>query len=61
MNPPMQTGDEGGLARRGLADGQAKMRLGDKTGAIADLRKSAGDQSGLRCASESLQRLGAVQ
>jgi hypothetical protein len=37
------------------------MRLGDKAGAIADFRKALEISSGLRCASESLQRLGAVQ
>jgi hypothetical protein len=37
------------------------MRLGDKAGAIADFRKALEISPGLRCASESLQRLGAVQ
>jgi tetratricopeptide (TPR) repeat protein len=41
--------------------GQAKMRLGDKAGAIADFRKALEIRPGLRSASESLQRLGAVQ
>jgi hypothetical protein len=37
------------------------MRLGDKAGAIADFRKALEIRPGLRSASESLQRLGAVQ
>jgi tetratricopeptide (TPR) repeat protein len=41
--------------------GQARMRLGNKAGAIADFRKALEISPGLRSASESLQRLGAVQ
>jgi len=41
--------------------GQAKMRLGDRAGAIADLRKALEISPGLRTAHERQQRLGAMQ
>ena len=41
--------------------GQAKMRLDDKAGAIADFRKALEISPGLRTASDSLKRLGAAQ
>jgi tetratricopeptide (TPR) repeat protein len=41
--------------------GQARMWLGDKAGAIADFRKALEISPGLRTASDSLKRLGAVQ
>jgi Flp pilus assembly protein TadD len=41
--------------------GQAKMRLGDKAGAIANFRKALALSPGLRSASDSLKRLGAAQ
>ena len=41
--------------------GQAKMRLGDKAGAIADFRKALEISPGLRTASDGLKRLGGAQ
>ena len=41
--------------------GQAKMRLGDKAGAIADFRKALEINPGLGTARDSLKRLGAAQ
>ena len=41
--------------------GQAKLRLGDRTGAIADFRKALELRSDLHTARESLQHLGAVR
>ena len=41
--------------------GHAKMRLGNKAGAIADFRKALEINPSLRTAREGLQQLGAVQ
>jgi predicted negative regulator of RcsB-dependent stress response len=49
VNPSLQT------------RGQAKLRLGDKQGAIADFRKALELRPDLRTARESLQQLGAAQ
>jgi hypothetical protein len=53
MNPSMQTGDEGELGQ------DAARRQGRRD--LPDFRKALEIGSGLRPASESLQRLGAAQ
>ena len=62
MNPPMQTGDEGGTGSPGIG----RYACFDRPDRIAghrrdDFRKALEISPGLRTANESLQRLDAAQ